>query len=202
MADDRELLFSKTSRILPGRERRIIMKEWNILVSTHWGQERKSLRFLSQHGEFKSSGFKDLLQGHVENVNLFLDKLELMRQENPNRINSLSQIVPLERTFYFELPDFMEKLKQIVLPYAGRIEDKKFYVRVKRRGHKGEMSSQEIEKEVAGFVIEKLEKAGKDAQVSFGDPDVILVVETIANWAGVTLITREMKEKYPLVKVK
>jgi tRNA(Ser,Leu) C12 N-acetylase TAN1 len=202
MADDRELLFSKTSRILPGRERRIIMKEWNILVSTHWGQERKSLRFLSQHGEFKSSGFKDLLQGHVENVNLFLDKLELMRQENPNRINSLSQIVPLERTFYFELPDFMEKLKQIVLSYAGRIEDKKFYVRVKRRGHKGEMSSQEIEKEVAGFVIEKLEKAGKDAQVSFGDPDVILVVETIANWAGVTLITREMKEKYPLVKVK
>jgi tRNA(Ser,Leu) C12 N-acetylase TAN1 len=178
------------------------MREWNILVTAHWGQERKALRFLAQHGEFKSSGFKDVLRGHVEDVDLFLGKLELMRQESPGRIDSLSQIVPLEQTFYFELPDFMEKLKETVLPYAERIEDKKFYVRVKRRGHKGEISSQEIEKEVAAFVIEKLEKAGKHSQVSFGDPDVIIVVETIANWAGVTLITRDMKEKYPLVKVK
>jgi tRNA(Ser,Leu) C12 N-acetylase TAN1 len=178
------------------------MKEWNVLVATHWGQEKKVLRFLSQHGEFKSSGFKDVLQGHVEDVNLFLDKMELMRQENPSRIDSLSQIVPLERTFSFKLQDFMDKLKETILPYVEKVEDKKFYVRVKRRGHKGEISSQEIEKEIAGVIIENLEKAGKQAFVSFGNPDVIIVVETIANWAGVTLITKEMKEKYALLKVK
>jgi len=178
------------------------MKGWNVLVATHWGQEKKSLRFLSQHGEFKSSGFKDVLQGHVEDVNLFLDKLELMRQENSSRIRSLSQIVPLERTFYFELPDFMDKLNETLSSYAEKVGDKKFYVRVKRRGHKGEISSQEIEKEIAGVVIENIEKAGKQAHVSFDDPDVIIVVETIANWAGVTSITREMKEKYALLKVK
>lgn len=178
------------------------MREWNILVTAHWGQERKALRFLAQHGEFKSSGFKDVLRGHVEDVDLFLGKLELMRQESPGRIDSLSQIVPLEQTFYFELPDFMEKLKETVLPYAERIEDKKFYVRVKRRGHKGEMSSQEIEKQIAGFILENLEKAGKQAHVNFDEPDIIIVIETIANWAGVTLITKEMKEKYPFVKVK
>lgn len=178
------------------------MREWNILVTAHWGLERKALRFLAQYGEFKSSGFKDVLRGHVEEVGLFLGKLELVRQEGSRGIDSLSQVVPLEQTFHFELLDFIEKLKEAVLPYAEKIEDKKFYVRVKRRGHKGEISSQEIEKEVAGFIIEKLEKAGKQAQVSFGEPDVIIVVETIANWAGVTLITRDMKEKYPLVKVK
>jgi len=178
------------------------MREWNILVTAHWGQERKALRFLAQHGEFKSSGFKDVLRGHVEDVDLFLSKLELMRQESPGRIDSLSQVVPLEQTFYFELPDFMEKLKETVLPYAEKIEDKKFYVRVKRRGHKGEMSSQEIEKQIAGFILKNLEKAGKQAHVNFDEPDVIIVIETIANWAGVTLITREMKQKYPLVKVK
>jgi tRNA(Ser,Leu) C12 N-acetylase TAN1 len=178
------------------------MKEWNVLVATHWGQEKKSLRFLSQHGEFKSSGFKDVLLGHVENMNLFLDKLELMRQENPGQMNSLSQIVPLERTFYFKLPDFMDKLKETVSPYMEKVEDKKFYLRVKRRGHKGEISSQEIEKEIAGVIIENIEKAGKQTHVRFNDPDVIIVVETIANWAGITLITREMKEKYALLKVK
>jgi tRNA(Ser,Leu) C12 N-acetylase TAN1 len=82
------------------------------------------------------------------------------------------------------------------------VEDRKFYVRVKRRGHKGEISSQEIEKEIARFVIDKLEKDGKHAQVSFSDPDIIIVVEMIANRAGVTSITKEMKEKYVLLKVK
>jgi tRNA(Ser,Leu) C12 N-acetylase TAN1 len=189
--------------VLPWRdEGGEIMAEWNVLVATHWGQEKNSLRFLSQHGEFKSSGFKDVLLGHVEDLNLFLDKLELMRQKNSGQITSLSQVVPLERMFYFKLPDFMDKLKETISPYVEKVKDKKFYVRVKRRGHKGEISSQEIEKEIAGVIIENLEKTGKKAQVSFNDPDVIIVVETIADWAGVTSITREMKEKYKLLKVK
>jgi tRNA(Ser,Leu) C12 N-acetylase TAN1 len=83
-----------------------------------------------------------------------------------------------------------------------KIEDKKFYVRVKRRGHKGEISSQEIEREIAGFLVGNLEKTGKEAHVSFDDPDIIILVETIGNWAGVTSITREMKERYALLKVK
>jgi tRNA(Ser,Leu) C12 N-acetylase TAN1 len=178
------------------------MKEWNVLVATYRGQEKKSLRFLSQYGDFKSSGFKDALLGHVEDVNLFLDKLELMRQENPGRMSSLSQIVPLERTFSFKLSDLLDKLKETVSPYIEKVADKNFYVRVKRRGHKGEISSQECEKEIAEFVLDHLEKAGKQAHVRFDDPDVIIVVEMTANWAGVTSITREMKEKYPLIKVK
>jgi len=178
------------------------MKEWNILATAFWGKGKNALRFLAQHGEFKGSGFKDVLLGHVEGVNLFLGKLELMRQESPDRMNSLSQVLPLERTFNFTLPDFMDKLKETVLPYVERVEGKKFYVRVKRRGHKGEMSSLEIEKEISGFIFEELEKSGKQAQVSFSDPDVVIIVETIANRAAVASITREMKEKYPLIKVK
>ena len=178
------------------------MKEWNILATAFWGRGKDALRLLTQYGEFRGSGFKDVLQGHVEDVNLFLEKLESMRRENPDRMNSLSQILPLEQTFNFNLPDFMEKLKGTVLPYMEKVEGKKFYVRVKRRGHKGEMSSFEIEKEISSFIFERLEQAGKCAQVSFSDPDIIIVVETIANRAAIALITREMKEKYPLIKVK
>jgi hypothetical protein len=58
------------------------MKEWNVRVATYRGQEKKSLRFLSQYGEFKS-----LLRGHVADVNLFLEKLESVRQENPPKDN-------------------------------------------------------------------------------------------------------------------
>ncbi|MGZ3567201.1 MAG: THUMP domain-containing protein [Thermodesulfobacteriota bacterium] len=178
------------------------MQEWNILATAFWGRGKDALRLLTPHGEFKGSGFKDVLQGYVEDVHLFLDMLELMRQENPDRMTSLSQILALERTFTFNLPDFMDKLKETVLPYVEKVEGKKFYVRVKRRGHKGEMSSLEIEKEISSFIFEKLEEARKRAQVSFSDPDVIIMVETIANRAGVALVTREMREKYPLIKVK
>jgi len=178
------------------------MREWNILATAYWGRGKDALRLLALHGEFKGSGFKDVLQGHVEDVNLLLEELELMRKENPDRMNSLSQILPLERTFSFTLPDFMDKLKKTVSPYVEKVEGKKFYVRVKRRGHKGEMSSLEIEKEISSFIFEELQKAGKQAQVSFSDPDLVIIVETIANRAGVALVTREMKEKYPLIRIK
>ncbi len=178
------------------------VKEWNILATAFWGRGKDALRLLAMHGEFKGSGFKDVLQGHVENINLLLEKLESMRQENPDRMTSLSQILPLERTFSFSLTDFMDKLREAVLPYVGKVEGKKFYVRAKRRGHKGEMSSLEIEKEISSFIFEELQKAGKQAQVSFSDPDVVIIVETIANRAAVALITREMRQKYPLIKIK
>jgi hypothetical protein len=34
------------------------------------------------------------------------------------------------------------------------------------------------------------------------DPDHIIVVETVADWCGVGLITREMKERLPFIKVR
>ncbi len=178
------------------------MKEWNILVTAFWGRGNHALRLLMQYGDFKGSGFKDVLQGHVEDINPFLEKLERMRQENPGETAPLSQILPLERTFSFDLSSFMDKLKETVLPYVERVEGKKFYVRAKRRGHKGEMSSLEIEKEISSFIFEELQKAGKAAQVSFSDPDVVIIVETVANRAAVAFITKEMREKYPLIRIK
>lgn len=178
------------------------MKEWNILATAFWGRGKDAMRLLTLHGEFKGSGFKDVLQGHVDDVKLFLEKLEQIRQENPERMTSLSQILPLERTFSFSLTDFMDKLKEAVLSYVEKIEGKKFHVRAKRRGHKGEMSSLEIEKEISSFIFDELQTNGKQAQVSFSDPDAVIVVDTIANRAAVALITREMREKYPLIKIK
>jgi tRNA(Ser,Leu) C12 N-acetylase TAN1 len=138
----------------------------------------------------------------VEEIDAFLRTLENLREENPIKLNPLSQIVPLEKTFLFDLSDFKDKLKEILSSYVDRIENKKFYLRVKRRGHKGEISSLEVEKEVADFIMGSLEKAGKKAQVSFNDPDCILVVETIGNWAGVGFITKDMKEKYSFIRIK
>ncbi len=179
-----------------------IMMEWNILATAIRKQERYLLRLLSNYGEFRGSGYRDVVLGRVEDVNAFLEGLETLRREKPEKLRPLSQIVPLERTFQFDLSNFKEKLKEAISPYIEQVEDRKFYVRVKRRGHKGEISSLEVEKEMDAFILEAINRTGKQAQINFEDPDKIIIVETIENRAGVGIITREMKEKYPFVKVK
>ncbi|MCL4475506.1 MAG: hypothetical protein M1508_04665 [Nitrospirae bacterium] len=51
------------------------------------------------------------------------------------------------------------------------------------------------------FILESPDRTGKQAQINFGDPHKIIIVETIENRAGVGLITKEMKGKYPFIKV-
>ena len=177
------------------------MTMWNILATAKLRQERSLLRLLSHYGEFKGSGFRDVVLGRVGDVEAFLKALEALRQENPGKLNNLSQIVPLEKTFQFEVSDFMDKAKEAIPTLVERLENKKFHVRVKRRGHKGEISSQAVERELADFVFDLLEKGGKKAQVSFADPDAVIILETIGNWAGIGLVIKEMKEECPLVRL-
>jgi tRNA(Ser,Leu) C12 N-acetylase TAN1 len=58
------------------------------------------------------------------------------------------------------------------------------------------------EKDMSAFIIDALEKTGKQAQVDFEEPEKLIIVETIGNRAGVGLITRTMKERYPFIRVK
>ena len=50
------------------------------------------------------------------------------------------------------------------------------------------------------FIMESLDRAGKQAQINCEDPDKIIIVETIENRAGVGLVTKEMKGKYAFSK--
>jgi tRNA(Ser,Leu) C12 N-acetylase TAN1 len=52
------------------------------------------------------------------------------------------------------------------------------------------------------FILNALKRIAKQTRIDFKNPDRIIVVETVKNRSGVGLITREMKEKYPLIKVK
>ncbi len=178
------------------------MEKWNILATSQKRQERYVLRLLNNYGEFRGSGYRDVILGYVVDVSAFLDTVESIRREAPGKLRSLGQIVPLEKNFQFDVADFRDKAKEAVSPYIDRLENSRFFVRVVRRGHKGEISGMETEKELDGFVLESLEKRGKTATVNIEEFEKMVVIETVENRAGVGVITREMKEKYPLVKVK
>jgi tRNA(Ser,Leu) C12 N-acetylase TAN1 len=178
------------------------MMEWNILATSFKGRERYLIRFLNNYGNFRGSGFRDVIRGRVEDVNAFLETLKTLQKEDPKKLRSLSQVVPLEKTFLFELTDLSNKLKEAISSYVELLENRRFYVRARRRGHKGEVSSQELEKEMDAYIMESLDKLGRQANVNIEESEMIIVVETIGNWAGVGLITREMKEKYNFIRIK
>ena len=178
------------------------MEKWNILATARRRQERYVLRLLNNYGEFRGSGYRDVILGYVADVPAFLEALESVRREAPGKLRSLGQIVPLERNFQFDVSGFSDKAKEAVLPYIDQLENSRFFVRVVRRGHKGEISGMETEKELDRFILESLEKDGKQATVNIEEFEKMIIIETVEDRAGAGLITREMKGKYPFIKIR
>jgi tRNA(Ser,Leu) C12 N-acetylase TAN1 len=178
------------------------MKDWNVVVTSHMNQERQLARELAGLGEFQASGFREVLIGKVPELPSFLETLGRLWEEKPFFPHLLSTVVPVRLTFPFTLENLLDRLKEEVLILAPEIGDKAFYVRMKRRGHKGELSSLEVEQALDQFLKEELAARGYKAHVDFSQPEVIVVVETIHNRSGLGLVTRQMKERYPFIKVK
>ncbi len=180
------------------------MKDWNLIVTSAAGGRRASLllRELRQLGEFVPTGFRSVYLGRVEDVGRFLDDLLEAGEMMPEAFAALGQVVPVEETHSFEPGLFEETAAKAVLPYAQRIGGHPFIVRVKRRGYKGVISSLEVEHRLADALFAELERLGFEPRIDFGDPEAILAVEIFPNRFGLSLISREMKSRYPFIKVK
>jgi tRNA(Ser,Leu) C12 N-acetylase TAN1 len=72
-----------------------------------------------------------------------------------------------------------------------RLAGRRFYVRLERRGHKGEILSPEAERTLDAFIKEELMQRGETAEIDFNHPDAIVALETLGDRLGVGLLTRE-----------
>lgn len=178
------------------------MKDWNVVVTSFMNQEYRLLPELAGLGDFHPSGFRDVIIGKVPDVGQFLETLRRSWDEKPFLPELLSTMVPLREVFPFSLENLEERLREKVLALGPEIGDRAFYVRLKRRGHKGELSSQLLEQGLDQFLKEELGSRGQKSHIDFEAPEVIVVVEIIHNQCGLGLVTREMKERYPFIKVK
>jgi tRNA(Ser,Leu) C12 N-acetylase TAN1 len=180
------------------------LKDWNVVVTAAQGgrRERFLLQELRQFGDFHPTGFRSVYLGWVEDVPRFLEELREAMEMIPEALAGLGQVVPIEETRSFEPGELREALREAVLPYAERIGPRPFIVRVKRRGYKGLVSSPELERELSGLLHADLEARGFEPRIDFADPGAVLVVELFPNRFGLSLIGREMKARYPFIKVK
>jgi tRNA(Ser,Leu) C12 N-acetylase TAN1 len=178
------------------------MKEWNVVITSQMGNEHRLLRELEGLGEFHPSGFREVIVGKVPDVEDFLEILKRDWEKKPFIPQILSTVVPIRVLFPFTLENLVARLQEKIPELFEEIADAVFYVRMKRRGHKGELSSQEVEQSLDRFILEELAARGGRGRIDFDAPEVIVVVETIHNQCGLGLVTREMKERYPFIKVK
>jgi tRNA(Ser,Leu) C12 N-acetylase TAN1 len=184
------------------KEIKFTMLKWNVLVTASERQERALRSLLFPFGIFKESGFRGTLIGFVSNLQTFLESLKELGETDPQSLQALGQVVPIDRTFSFSAANFIERAKEAIAPYLETIDNEKIYVRVKRRGYKGRISSLESEKELDEWLLAQLEMAGKKARIDFEAPDKIVVIEMVQNQCGVGLITKEMKERVTFIKIK
>lgn len=169
-----------------------------VIVICERGEDFIVLREISGLGEFKETGFRDVLQGQVEDLEAFLKEL------TNRQLTSVSRVIPVEEFFKFKPENLLETLKDKVRGLMDRIgEGESFCVRVERRGFKGAISSSELERSLGGYVWQLLkDKYGKPPKVDLMNPDKLISIQTIGGLCGIALVDRKLREKYPIVKVK
>ena len=165
------------------------------------GHNRRLSRLLRAFGDFRRTRFLGVFARHVRQPWWFFDELVRLEQESPGSLDPVSKLIPIDKTFEFSVADFEERLKEVLIPYAERIKSGSFYVRIERRGHKGEIHSQHVEQDLGHMLIEHLEASGHAPSLTFNDPDFILVVETLDETCGVAALPRDVRERFPVIRV-
>lgn len=175
-----------------------MLEDWNVLAIGERDTEKELLEVLEEEGEFERSGFRDVLIGSVEDIVEFLEDAENKKYPHLNRV------IPIDDAFFVSPENLIEILKRRTEKYIDEIEPgETFGFRVERRGMKEDISSQAVEREVGGYFYDLIEKVhGRKPKVNLKNPDKLIVIEIVGNRCGIGFITKEMGEKYSVIRVK
>jgi tRNA(Ser,Leu) C12 N-acetylase TAN1 len=178
------------------------MREWNIFATSLEGRQDALLISLRKLGHFWRPRFRNIVVGQVEDPQAFFDRLKQMLEKDFLLPTALARALPAEKVFEFQLDNLIDRLKDELLSLVERIGGHKFYVRMERRGFKGQVHPSAVEKEIGEFLWQELQRRGFTPAVDFSDPDLVVVIEMLGESAGITLVDRDMRTKYPFLKVR
>ena len=177
------------------------MQPWNVVVTCRRGGERGALKELKFFGRFHPTGFHDVLAGFVEDRARFFDDLLKGREMRDPVWRFLVRVVPVDATFSFAVETFRDRLGEVIDAMADRVPPGLFYVRIERRGHKGEIPTPEVEREMDGRIIAAHERRGLSSRVDFKEFSAVVAVETFRDLGGAGVVLREAMERYPFLRL-
>ncbi len=138
----------------------------------------------------------------VPDVGEFLQELEDYTSKDMTLLNAASRIIPAQQSFAFQSPEeFEDKACKALEELIPRLKGCSFYVRMHRRGFKGQLVSPEEERFLDGYILSRLEEAHSPGRVTFDDPDAIVTVETVGQRAGLACWSREERQRYPFLNL-
>jgi tRNA(Ser,Leu) C12 N-acetylase TAN1 len=178
-----------------------IGKPWNLVVTCRPEGMRGAIDRLKYFGRFYRTGFYDVIIGNVTDREGFFETLRLASEREDPIWRYIARMVPVDRTFPFTVPVFRERLGELIDGMAPAVPEGTFYVRIERRGHKGRIPTQEVEREMDERIVAAHAKAGRSSRVDFKEYRSVIAVETFRDEGGVGLILRETLERYPFLRV-
>ncbi len=175
--------------------------KWNVLVTAQEGSARDLKRLVKRHGVFRWSQFRNVLLGCVADPGGFFQELEAQLEKKPFAVNWLGKALPICITFPVDLETFSDDLERHLSTLVEGLKGKSFYVRVERRGHKGDLRTHELERQMGDYLWEELQRHGGQPVVSFKDPDVVVAIEIVGKTAGIAVVPRRLRQEFRFVKI-
>lgn len=177
------------------------MREWNILATSLEGRRPALQTALRRLGTFWGAGFKNVLVGRVADQPAFLEAVRERLSADMLLEGALTKVVPVDHVAVFEHTRLAETAVEILAPYVDRIAGKTFHVRVERRGLKGVVHTPTVERVVGEALLAAAAQHGPPPKVTFRDPDLVVAIETTGDTVGIALLARELRSRFPFVRV-
>jgi tRNA(Ser,Leu) C12 N-acetylase TAN1 len=177
------------------------MHPWNVIISIRDGCYRDTRQSLKALGAVERTGFYNVLALTVDDVPAFLEALRAQLEADAGLRRCLARVIPVTHSFTFQSPqEFEARARETVETFVDALGGKRFYVRMHRRGFRAQLSSQDEERMLDRFLLDHLQDHGAPGQVAFDDPDAVLDIETVGQWAGLALWRRDELRRYPFIR--
>lgn len=176
------------------------MHDWNVVVSVRGDCYKWARKRLREYARVDRTDYYNILALRAEDLDAFVEELRQAAAADPKLRDCLARVMPAPHAFVFQTrEEFETRAQQAVGHFLPALGGKTFYVRMHRRGFRGTLASKTEEQLLDRYLLEGLAAAGTPGQVRFADADAVVVIETVGQWAGVTLVTRELHDHCPFV---
>lgn len=178
------------------------MPPWNVLATSPEGRRDALLVALRRLGRFRPGGYRNVVVGAVDDPAAFPALVETALTTDPLLPTALARLVPIARTLRFDPADPVAQLGPALEPLLMAAAASSFFVRVERRGLKGRLHSPTVERALGEQTWRALAGHGATPRVDFRDPDVVVLVETLGDEAGIAILPRALRRAHPFTRVR
>lgn len=176
------------------------MEEWNVVITCRPHAFEEVCRRMREYGTVRRTDYFNVLTLAVDEPSTFLESLRIRIDKEPEFLAMLGHVVPVTKRFRFQSRESFEtQAREAVESWVTVLAGKRFHVRMTRRGFKHRISSQEEEQWLDQVLIQRILKSATDSAIDFHDPDYILAIQTVGQWAGLSLWSREDLKRYPFL---